>query len=82
MPSYTERGGSAKASGLLAENQRQPYEGLRAIAARPSEKPGFATGFDVHKAADLLYPLASEDHYGLLVVERGWTPEAWQQWSA
>ncbi len=73
---------ASEAGELLAENKRQRYQGVHAIATYLSGKPGFAAGLTVDQAADLLYALASEDHYGLLVVERGWSTEAWGAWCA
>jgi len=67
---------------LLAENKRQRAAGNRVNAEQLSRKPGFARGLTVETAADLIYGLASEDHYGLLVVDRGWSPEEWERWCA
>lgn len=64
---------------LLAENKRQRHQGQRMIAELLSRKPGFAPGLTVDTAADLIYGLVSEDHYGLLVGDRGWSTEQWQQ---
>lgn len=66
---------------LLAENKRQRYEGVRAVAEVLAGKPGFARDLDAAAAADRLYALLSEEQYGLLVVERGWTARAWQSWT-
>ena len=65
---------------LLASNKAQRQEGLQAVAAVLAEKPGFARELDVAQAADLLYGLVSEEHYGLLVAERGWAPSGWRDW--
>lgn len=73
---------AGEAGELLAENKRQRYAGVQAIATHLSQKPGFAAGRTVAEAADLLYALVSEEHYGLLVVERGWSAEAWSTWCA
>jgi AcrR family transcriptional regulator len=73
---------ASEAGELLAENKRQRYQGIRAIAGYLSDKPGFAGALTSDQAADLLYALVSEEHYGLLVVERGWSSEAWQAWCA
>ena len=73
---------AGEAGELLRENKRQRYEGVRAIATLLGNKPGFAAGLSVDAGADLLYALASEEHYGLLVVERGWSVEAWEAWCA
>jgi AcrR family transcriptional regulator len=66
---------------LLAENKRQRYEGVRTVAEVLAVKPGFADALSATDAADRLYALLSEEQYGLLVVERGWTPDAWQSWT-
>jgi AcrR family transcriptional regulator len=73
---------ASEAGALLAANKQQRYGGVCAIATHLSDKPGFAAGLGVEQAADLLYALASEEHYALLVIERGWSVEAWQTWCA
>jgi len=73
---------ASEAGELLAENKRQRHEGTRVIAKELSRKPGFARGMGVDTAADLIYALATEDHYGVLVVDRGWSPEKWERWCA
>ena len=65
---------------LLASNKTQREQGLRAVAEVLSGKPGFAG--DADHAADVLYGLVSEEHYGLMVAERGWSPAAWRDWVA
>lgn len=65
---------------LLASNKAQRQEGLRAVAEVLAAKPDF-TGRADH-AADVLYGLVSEEHYGLMVAERGWSPKAWRDWVA
>lgn len=65
---------------LLAANKAQRQEGLRAVAEVLATKPRF-TG-DADRAADVLYGLVSEEHYGLMVAERGWSPSAWRDWVA
>jgi AcrR family transcriptional regulator len=67
---------------LLAANKAQRQEGLRAVAGVLAQKPGFSSGLDAGRAADILYGLASEEHYGLMVAERGWSPSAWRDWVA
>jgi AcrR family transcriptional regulator len=69
-----------EARGLLAANKAQRREGLQAVAGVLAEKRGFAPHLDAARAADVLYGLVSEEHYGLLVAERGWTPSAWRDW--
>ena len=71
---------AGEAGELLAENKRQRSHGVRTVAGYLSAKPGFGDGLTVDHATDLLYALLSEEQYGLLVHERGWTPEEWQRW--
>lgn len=67
---------------LLAEIKRERYAGVRTIATLLSQKPGFDAALSLDRAADVLYALLSEEDYGLLVVERGWSADAWQDWCA
>lgn len=73
---------AGEAGELLAENKRQRHEGQRTIAELLGRKPGFAPGLTVDTAADLIYGLVSEDLYGLLVVDRGWSTDEWERWCA
>jgi AcrR family transcriptional regulator len=78
--------GQAAAAGeageLLAVNKRQRREGMRAIASVLSLKPGFRPDLTVETAGDMMYGLGGEDPYGLLVVDCGWQPDAWEAWCA
>ena len=76
------RAAAGEAGELLAENRRQRYEGSLAIAELLSKKAGSVRGPAVTTAADRIFGLVSEDHYGLLVVERGWSPDQWEAWCA
>lgn len=67
---------------MLAENRRQRYEGSVAIAQQLRKKSGFARGLSLAAAADRIFGLVSEEHYGLLVAERGWSPDQWELWCA
>jgi AcrR family transcriptional regulator len=69
-----------EARGLLADNKDQRREGLEAVAGVLARKPGFAGELDAAHATDVLYGLVSEEHFGLLVAERGWAPSAWREW--
>jgi AcrR family transcriptional regulator len=69
-----------EARGLLATNKAQRREGLQAVAGVLAEKPAFASELDAAQAADVLYGLVSEEHFGLLVAERGWAAPVWRDW--
>jgi AcrR family transcriptional regulator len=73
---------ASEAGELLAENKRQRHEGNRVKAEVLSRKPGFARGLTIATAADMIYGLAGEDLYGVLVVDRGWSTEKWERWCA
>lgn len=71
---------ASEVGALLAENKRQRYEGVSAVAAQLGAKPHFAQDVGVDIAADLLYALATEDSWGLLVGDRAWSAESWKTW--
>jgi AcrR family transcriptional regulator len=70
-----------EARDLLARTKSQRYAGVRAVAEALAGKPGFVA-LTVDAAADRLYAVLSEEAYGLLVAERGWSPHAWAEWTA
>ena len=45
-------------------------------------KGALAPGLDAARAADILWTLNHPDLWHLLVGERGWTPDAYEQWFA
>lgn len=65
---------------VLAKNRQERISGIRALAEAFAAKPGFDPAVPVERAADLLYALGTEDSYLLLVLDRGWTADAWEQW--
>lgn len=72
--------GTHEVSGLLAVNKRQRAEGLRAVAGALAKKSGFRPDLSIDRTIDMLYAIASEDNYGLLVADRGWTSAEWSAW--
>ena len=54
----------------------------RAVIDAIDAKGGLAPGLDAARAADILWTLNHPDVWHLLVTERGWTPEEWEQWFA
>ena len=64
---------------LLREIKLQRYEGIRAVAQELKGKPGFRAGLSPRMAADLIYGQVSEEQYGLMVADRGWSAEAWER---
>jgi AcrR family transcriptional regulator len=65
---------------LLATEKRARHAGVALIAQLLSTKRGFDPKLSVDDATGVLYGVLSEDLYGLLVVEHGWTFERWRAW--
>lgn len=65
---------------LWARIQTEFYENQRAIVQTLQDKRALKTGLDVATATDILWGLNHPSLYGLLVGERGWTPERYEQW--
>lgn len=63
----------------LGENPR--YVVHAAAAKALVGKPGAREGVSAEQAADLLFAMLSPEMYLLLVRDRGWTPERWEQWT-
>jgi hypothetical protein len=58
------------------------YANQRSIVDALDAKGALAPGLDAARAADVLWTLNHPDVWHLLVGERGWTPEEWEQWFA
>jgi AcrR family transcriptional regulator len=54
---------------------------LSAAAKALVAKPGVREGLSAQHAADVLFGLISPELYLLLVRDRGWTPDQWEQWT-
>jgi AcrR family transcriptional regulator len=68
------------AASLLAEVARQRHEGQRRIARSLARSRSLKPGLRERDAADIIHALASPEVYGLLVVDRGWSGERYEQW--
>lgn len=69
-----------EAASLLAEIARQRHEGQRRIARSLARSGALRPGLRERDAADVLHALASPEVYGLLVIDRGWSAERYQEW--
>jgi AcrR family transcriptional regulator len=54
---------------------------LSAAATALVTKPDARAGLSAGHAADVLFGLLSPELYLLLVRDRGWTPDQWEQWA-
>jgi AcrR family transcriptional regulator len=68
------------AASLLAEMARQRHEGQRRIARSLARSGALRPGIRERDAADIVHALASPEVYGLLVSDRGWSGERYENW--
>lgn len=69
-----------EASSLLGEMARQRHEGQQRIARSLARSGSLRSGLGERDAADIIHALASAEVYGLLVFDRGWSPERYEAW--
>jgi AcrR family transcriptional regulator len=69
-----------EAASLLAEMARQRHEGQRRLARSLARSEALRAGLRERDAADIIHALASPEVYGLLVFDRGWTGERYEEW--
>jgi AcrR family transcriptional regulator len=72
----------ADVASLWDNIQAQFYDNQRAIVKSLAAKKALAPGLGVERGSDLLWTLNHPDVYTLLVNERGWTPNRYEQWLA
>ncbi|MET1001469.1 MAG: TetR/AcrR family transcriptional regulator [Acidimicrobiia bacterium] len=75
-------GSDPAAAELLNEIRQQRDQGQGRIARSLSRAHALKSGLRERDAADLIHALMSPEVYRLLVGDRGWTPERYQQWLA
>jgi AcrR family transcriptional regulator len=69
-----------EARAVRDDSERLRREGFQNIVDSWQDRFGLRHGLDVAHATDLLLALASTSMYRMLVVEYGWTPEAYVGW--
>jgi hypothetical protein len=67
--------------GAAGESPDPRFTVLSAAAKALVAKPGAREGLSAQHAADVLFGLISPELYLLLVRDRGWTPDQWEQWT-
>jgi AcrR family transcriptional regulator len=65
---------------LWARIQTEFHDNQRAIVQSIADKRALATELDVASATDILWALNHPNLYTLLVGERGWSAERYEQW--
>jgi hypothetical protein len=68
------------AASLLTEVARQRHEGQQGIARSLDRSGALRPGLKERDAADIIHALASPEVYGLLVTDRGWSGERYENW--
>jgi AcrR family transcriptional regulator len=69
-----------EAAALWGRIQSDFYDIQRPIVESLRSKRSLRPGLDVDRATDLLWTLNHPDLWHLLVGERGWTPDQYEQW--
>jgi AcrR family transcriptional regulator len=67
---------------LLRERGEQRLDDLRAVAGSLAAKGALAPDLGVEMATDLLWALGAAEMYRLLVAERGWSADLYEEWLA
>jgi AcrR family transcriptional regulator len=73
-------GSDPAAAVLLADYQQKRAEGQSRIARSLARARALRPGLRERDAADLIHALMSPELYRLLVIDRGWTTDRYQQW--
>jgi AcrR family transcriptional regulator len=68
------------AAGLLDELTRQRQEGQGRVARSLARAGALRPELRERDAGDITHALGSPELYGLLVVDRGWSPERYEAW--
>jgi len=79
------RGAAALSRELEAmerSGERQRYERQLPTIELLFEQRKSARGLDIHRARDILWALTGRDLYRMLVIERGWSSDAYEEWLA
>ncbi len=73
-------GSDPDAAALLAEQTRQRQQGQAQIARSLARAGALRPKLRERDAADIIHALMSPEVYRLLVCDRGWHPERYEQW--
>ena len=73
-------GSDPEAAALLADYTRQRQQGQGRIARSLTRAGALRPKLRERDAADIIHALMSPEVYRLLVADRGWPPERYEQW--
>lgn len=72
--------GDADIAALWARIQSEFHANQQTIVASIADKGALRAGLDVARGADILWTVNHPNVWQLLVTQRGWTPEQYEQW--
>ena len=72
--------GDAEIGELWRRIQSDYHGNQRAVVESLRDKKALDPSLDVDRATDILWTINHPDVWHLLVFQRGWTPEAYEQW--
>ena len=73
-------GSDPDAAALLADRTRHRQQNQSRITRHLADAGALRPDLDEREAADIIHALMSPEVYRLLVVDRGWTGEQYEQW--
>ncbi len=73
VDAFVQVSGAASAFPLLSAE-------IRHLGGELARRAGFNQQLTVERATEILYALLSEETYGLLVAEHGWSVPDWSGW--
>ncbi|WP_433307004.1 TetR/AcrR family transcriptional regulator [Actinoplanes sp. CA-030573] len=76
------RGGDPDLAQFRQTINQERLIGAGAIVGHLAETGGLRPGLDQDRARDIVWALIAPEVYELLVADRGWTPERYEQWLA
>jgi hypothetical protein len=65
---------------LEQQREKRRYERQGDGVKTLMKEKSLAKGLTLAKARDILWTLTGRDIYRMIVVERGWSPEEYEQW--
>jgi AcrR family transcriptional regulator len=72
----------AEIAGLWQRIQSEYHANQRAIVERLAERGDLSPDLDVDRATDILWTINHPNTWQLLIVDQGWTPDEYEQWTA
>jgi AcrR family transcriptional regulator len=68
------------AAALLADVSRQRQQGQQRVARALVRSRALRSGLKARDVEDIIHALGSPEVYGLLVLDRGWSPDRYETW--